>query len=368
LKAPSDVRRPHLWLLGGVAVVLAAVLFASLRASRTHSDEAAGVLRAAPDDAWLVLTFDVAAARPLLEPLLRSGGISGATRAAGLGSLSAACGFEPLEHLRDLMVAVPEGGEQERDVERGDFGVAFSADLTVQQLAACARKAIAARGGAPVASRRGDFVVIGDVSAPDQARLAYRDGGPFLVGRGSWLDAMVDAAGRASRGPSPHDVLRAALAPAGAPARALVVTALLPKSLRERVRAETDAGPGGAFAGVLGVERAGAAVTTSDATTAVEVDLRCETAAACGDVEELIEKGRRGLSGDFAARLMGLGPLIDGLSVDAATPGSLFVRTRAPTRDVADVLERLWTRLPARSPGGAPYVPVPPPPPAGADR
>ncbi len=354
--------------------MVAALLFVSLRTSRTHSREAAGVLRAAPDDAWLVLTFDVAAARPLLEPLLRSGGISGATRAAGLGSLSDACGFEPLEHLRDLMVAVPEGGERggsgerDEDGERGDFGVAFSADLTVQQLAACARKAIAARGGAPVASARGDFVVIGDASAPDQARLAYRDGGPFLVGRGSWLDAMVDAAGRASRAPSPHDILRATLAPAGAPARALVVTALLPKSLRERVRAETDAGPGGRFAGVLGVERAGAAVTTSEALTAVEVDLRCETAAACSDVKELIERGRRGLSGDFAARLMGLGPLIDGLSVDAATPGSLFVRTRAPTRDVAEILERLWTRLPGRSPGAAPDVPLPPPASAGANR
>ncbi len=342
-----DVRRPHLWLLGGVAVVGAVLLIASLRASGTRSREAAGVLRAAPDDAWLVLTVDVAAARPLLEPVLQSGeGVAGATRAAGLGSLSDACGFDPVPHLRELMVALPEGGE------RGDFGVAFSADLTVDQLATCARKAIGARGGAPSTGARGGFVVIGDASAPDQARLAYRAGGPFLVGRGAWLDAMIDAAGRSvPPRSSPHDVLRAALAPDGAPARALLVTALLPKSLRDRVRAETDAGPVGAFAGVLGVEQAGAALTTTAEITVVEAELRCETPDACRDVKELIEKGRRALAGDFAARLMGLGPLIDGLSMDAASPGSLWVRTRAPTRDVAEALERFWTRLPSRAAG-----------------
>lgn len=152
------------------------------------------MLRAAPDDAWLVLTVDVAAARPLLELLLQSGGgFAGVTRAAGLGSLSGACGFDPVPHIRELMVAMPEGGE------RGDFGVAFSADLTVEQLARCARKAIGARGGTPSTGARGGFVVIGDASAPDQARLAYRDGGPFLVGRGAWLGAIIDAAGRSGR-------------------------------------------------------------------------------------------------------------------------------------------------------------------------
>jgi hypothetical protein len=331
-----NVRRPRLWQLGVLALV-AILVVASLRAvrgSRARSGPLAGVLSAAPAGAWFVLTVDVAASRPLLEPLLRSaGGLAPAARAAGLGSLSDACGFDPTSHLRALMVAVPEGGE------RGDFGVAFSADLTMDELATCARKAIRARGGAPSTATRGDFLVISDGSAPNGARLAYRDGGPFLVGRGAWLDAMIDAVGgRAPRALSRHEALRASLAPAGLPLPALVVTALLPKSLRDRVRAETDAGPGRAFAGVLGVEEAGAAVIASESSTAVDVEIHCEAPEACREVKELIETGRRDLSGNFSARLMGFGPMVDGLSVEVRTPDSLAIKTRAPTGDLAQAL------------------------------
>jgi hypothetical protein len=313
-------------------------------------------LLAAPADAWLVVTVDVAAARPLLEPTLQSaGGFASATRAAGLGSLSDACGFDPVSHLRRLMVAAPETGE------RGDFGVAFSADLTVDELATCARKAIEARGGAPSTTTRGDFLVIGYGNAPTQARLAYRQGGPFLVGRGAWLNAMIDAAeGRPPRAASRHDALRAALVPAGAPARAVVITALLPKSLRDRVRAETDAGPGGAFAGVLGVAEAGAAVTTSPSSTAVDVELRCDAANACEEVKELIETGRRNLSGNFAARLMGFGPLIDSLAVEVHTPVTLALSARAPTADLAQAIGRIIGAFSPRAPAGSPTGAPPP--------
>jgi hypothetical protein len=345
-------RWPRLWQVGVLALVVVLVV-ASIRAVReenARSRQRAVALLAAPADAWLVVTVDLAAARPLVEPTLRSaGGLATATRAAGLGPLSDACGFDPVSHLRELMVAAPEAGE------RGDFGVAFSADLTVDELATCARKAIGARGGVPSTSTRGDFIIIGDGSAPGQARLAYRQGGPFLVGRGAWLDAMIDAAeGRALRAASRHDALRAALAPAGAPARALIVTALLPKSLRDHVRAETDAGPGGAFAGVLGVAEAGAAVTASPSSTAVDVELRCDAANACDEVKVLIETGRRDLSGNFAARLMGFGPLIDSLAVEVRSPTTLALTARAPTADLAQALERIISSFSARPPAGGP--------------
>jgi hypothetical protein len=325
-------------LAGAVAAVI------GLRVALAPSSPKSSVLQAAPADAWLVVTADVVAARPLLEPLLRStGGLSTATRAAGLGPITAACGFDPAEHLRELMVAAPEGGE------RGDFGIAFSADLTKDELAACARKAVAARGGTPSTTTRGDYAVVGDDSAPAQARLAYRDHGPFLIGRAGWLDAMIDAStSRGAPTPSRHLGLRATLAPPGGPPRALVITAILPKSLRDRLKAtEIEAGTGAsaAFGGVLGVEEAGAAVTTSDATTALEVALRCETPAACVEVKELIEKGRRALAGDFAVRLMGFGPMVDTLTIDSTVPATLGVRARAPTLDLAEALARLWSRV-----------------------
>jgi hypothetical protein len=315
---------------------------------------ARGVLQAVPADAWLVVTIDVAAARPLLQPWLESaGGLARATRAAGLGSLTAACGFDPVEHLREIMVAAPEGGE------RGDFGVAFSADLTKDELAGCARKAIAARGGSPTTTARGGYVVIGDENAPTQARLAYRDRGPFLVGTSPWLDAMIDAAGSHAVGvPSRHLALRDALAPGGA-SRALVVTALLPKPIREKLgTSEADGDAGAAFTGVLGVAQAGAAVTALDATTTIEVELRCDTPAACEEVKELIEKGRRSLSGNLGVRLMGFGPLVDGVSFDAAAAGALAVRTRAPTAGLAQALERLWARVTPASGPSSPAAPA----------
>ncbi len=196
---------------------------------------------------------------------------------------SAACGFEPLEHVRELMVALPEGGD------RGDFGVAFSADLSMAELVACAQKAIAARGGIPSTAVRGGFSVVSDANTPAAARLAYRNGGPFLVGRGPWLDAMIDAAdGRAPRAKAEHDALRTALSPAGSPPRPSS-SPRLPKSLRDRVRADSDTGvdsrPNEAFAGVLGVAEAGGAITPgpggsdgkSGPTTEVDLELRCET-------------------------------------------------------------------------------------------
>src|SRR5580658_7071433 len=68
LMVGSSVRRRLYWLLGAAALVAATVALAvGLRARRARSGEAAGVLLAAPDDAWLILTVDVAAARPLLE-------------------------------------------------------------------------------------------------------------------------------------------------------------------------------------------------------------------------------------------------------------------------------------------------------------
>ena len=101
-------------MLVAFAALIGAAGLVTLRARRASSGGGgvAGVLAAAPADAWLLATVDVAAAWPLLKPAVgAAGGLAGATRVAGLGPLSAACGFEPLEHLRELMVALPEGGD-----------------------------------------------------------------------------------------------------------------------------------------------------------------------------------------------------------------------------------------------------------------
>ncbi len=156
-------------------------------------------------DAWLVVTVDVATLRtsPLAQPLLAAG--AGKT-IPGLGSITDACGFDPFTRLKQLLVTSPEAGE------RGDFGVAFTGDFTRDELVKCADKIAHANGGSPATSTRGDYTILENTSDPNHTRGAYRDGGPFLVGRGAWLDAMIDAvdgqpppAGRA------HDPADAAL-------------------------------------------------------------------------------------------------------------------------------------------------------------
>jgi hypothetical protein len=331
-------RRQYLVFLGLVALIAAAGF-----AIGRPRGKSAGLVSAVPRDAWLVVTVDVAALRvsPVTQPFLES---AGATAIPGLRSVSAACGFDPLARAKELMVVSPENGD------KGEFGVAFSGEFTKDELIACARKVVLGRGGRPSSSSRRDFTVIEDASDAAHGRLAYRDGGPYLVGRGAWLDAMIDAVDGRDEGLRPeHRSLRESLSradsAAGAAQPALVLTALLPRPLRDRLKrdlgSDLPADGGDAFAGVLAVEQAGVAVTTgaSGSTTEVAAELRCEQAAACDDVKKLIERKRLAWSRDFRARLMGLGPLLDTLAVEAHG-AALSATTRVATDDLANTVRR----------------------------
>jgi hypothetical protein len=343
-----DARRQYVVFFVVVAAVVAAGF--ALARSRGQRAGAREVLDAVPGDSWLVVTVDVAALRasPLAKPLL--GG--GTSELAGLGPLPDACGFDPVPRLRTLAVASPEGGE------RGDFGVVFDGDLTRSELATCAEKIIGARGGRASSSTREGFAVVEDGGDAKRTRLAYRDGGPFLVGRGAWLDAMIDAFARKHERVSAnaqHAALRAALAGSaakGTTSPTVVLTALLPKALRERLKAEMGAEVGSegdrAYAAVLAVEAAGIALTTGQPGAAgapgpsadLTAELRCETAEACAEVEKLIERKRLDVSKGFAARLLGLSPLLDTLAVQ--THGAaLEITAHAPAAEVADAIQRL---------------------------
>jgi hypothetical protein len=337
-------RRQYIVFFGLVALVLTAgILLARWRRPRTST-----ALSAVPRDAWLVARVDVAALRqsPLAKPVLGSGS---AAIMPGLGSLGETCGFDPVARLRELVVASPEGGE------RGDFGVAFAGDFSKDELASCADKVIRARGGRPSSSVRGDFTVIEDSASGKRARVAYRDGGPFLVGHGSWLDAMIDAAdGKGERERPEHGDLRRAFEKRGGPAGSVQVTAVLPKSLRERLKGELagqatgNAGSGSgpsdadrAYASVLAVEQAGVSLASGGAgsTTDIAIELRCETQPDCEAVRDLTERKRLALSRDFGVRILGLGPLLDSLTVEVHGT-SLAAAAHAPTDDLARVVQR----------------------------
>jgi hypothetical protein len=318
------------------AVFLAAVgllALASHFVGRAPAKKAGPALSFVPEDAWLVVTVDV-------EALRRSGlapSLAGVGPIGGLGE----CGFDPLARVQEIIIASPEGGE------KGDFGLAFRSDASQKELQQCAEKVIAARGGKPVTGSRAGFSVIEDSSDPGHARLAYREGGPFLVGRGEWLDRMIDLAAQPARNREPgstHLELRASLSHRGTPA--VLLTAILPKDLRERLKGELGAEPGTeadrAYASVLSVQAAGAALTTGPAgsTTTVEAELRCETPSACDDVKGIIERKRAAFSRSAGARVIGVGELLDSLRVEPHGPSLSLVAT-APTDDLAHALGRV---------------------------
>jgi hypothetical protein len=314
--------------------LVALVLTSGILLARSRRPRESGALTAVPRDAWLVAAVDVAALResPIAKPVLGSGST---TIVPGLGSLTDTCGFDPVARLRELVVASPEGGE------RGDFGVAFSGAFSKDELASCAEKVIRARGGRPSTSTRGGFTVIEDGAGGKPARVAYREGGPFLVGHGAWLDAMIDAAaGNAARERPEHAELRAAFEKRGGPPRPVLVTAVLPKALRERLKGELTA-QSGAFASVLAVEQAGLSIATGGAgsTTDIAVELRCESQADCEAVRDLAEQKRLALSRDFSVRIIGLGSLLDTLTVEVHGK-SLAAAAHAPTDDLARVAQR----------------------------
>lgn len=356
-------RRQYLLFFGlSVSVIAAAFVLGRPRAS-------ASLLDSVPRDSWLVATLDVPALRtsPLARPILGTGD---KTPIPGLGPLVARCGFDPVARLREVVVTSPENGE------RGDFGVAFSGDFTKDELSKCAENVIRARGGNPATSTRGGFTLVEDTGDATHARLAYREGGPFLVGSGAWLDAMIDATERkGDRMRSEHTELRAALAGKGGAAPALVVTALLPASVRDKLKADLgpELGAEGdkAYAGVLAVSAAGIAVRLgghaanapangATSTTEITAELRCEAASSCDEVKKLIERKRLAFSRDLTVRLIGLGPLLDSLVIDARG-GALSLGAQASSDELARGIQRIidFKSRPAPTPVPAPAPVVP---------
>jgi hypothetical protein len=262
--------------------------------------------------------------------------------------------------LREVAVTSPENGE------RGDFGVAFTGDFTKDELVACASNTIKARGGSPTTAARGGFTVVEDAGDPKHALVAYREGGPFLVGRGAWLEAMIDAVeGKGERMRPEHLALRDGLAPkAGARAQgssAILATALLPSALRERLKSEVsselgDEGKGSAtFLAVLGVSAAGLSVSTGGegSTTEIVARFECESASECDEVKSFIERKRLALSREVGVRLIGLGPLLDSLSLDAR--GKVLAATaRASSVELARGVQRALDFSSRRPPQPAP--------------
>lgn len=312
MKASRGIR------VGALGVLLAGAALAFYRFGRPPIGDPES---AVPRDSFLVAKVDVERLRrsPLATVLFgddKSPKDAATSRALGLGGLAKACGFEPITRVQTLVLAVPEEGE------RGDFGVAAKIEVSPEELEACTKGLAHEHEGKAEAERQGPFLVMSDKGG---RRIGYGDGGLLLVGKGSWFDQMIGAAQRKApslKDATDHVAVRTALLRGnewGAPA--LVVTAALPKALRERLKREMDGESGDAssvMAGVLGVTTAGLAVRAGGASDLVEVrgELTCESTEAAATVTKLLQKLKFDWSKDLPFRMIGLGPLFDSISIE----------------------------------------------------
>lgn len=375
-KPSSQSEHIRLAVLGLGGATAAFVLFGGL--GTLGKSGSSDPFDAMPKGSFIVATVDVDELRrsPVYEAVLGKGegGADPIRGALGMTSLADACGFDPMARVRRLAVSVPEEGD------RGEFGLAARVEVTRDELEKCTRALAERRGGdEKVATREvGSFVVVDGPrpSGPGAGRssasqIGYGRAGLLVVGRGAWFSSMLGAADRkepGARDAAEHASLRSALTSKdGFRAPTLLVTAILPRSLRDRLRGEmTEGGSDAAnttMAGVLGVSALGAAIQAGSTSRNAEaaVEMLCDTPAGCEAVEKLILKKRLDWSKDLSMRMVGLGPLIDSLEVKR--DGS-HLRATASSNAVAlaSTFDRLLRLRQKPAPPPPPPAPATPPP------
>lgn len=287
-------------------------------------------LDAIPGGALLVATADLAALRasPLGAPFLREG-----REIPGLGKVKDVCGFDPMDTLEEVAVAIPAAGEG------GEFGLAAAGSIQDEALLACASKVIAARGGRPVVTQIGSFSTVRDAALDTPGgEIAVRHGGPVLLGGGAYLRAMIDAAdGRSPtiRSSVAHSRLAAQIG--GTAAR---VTVVLTPEQRVQLADElalTGAGDSPAasiFAGGLGVDL--------EPAVALHGVIACASAAACVDLGVKLGAARDARVADLGTQLVGFAAVLE--RVQLQPEGELLhVRVSVPTDEAGPLIERLVT-------------------------
>jgi hypothetical protein len=327
-----------------VAIVLVAVGVAGLAAvslaTFQRTPRQARLLDAVPEDAFVAVDLDV-------DALRTSGTLRSLFSSFDPDSLKIVCGVDPIDRLHELVFSVPEGASS-------DYGVAARADLTRAATVTCAQQLATARGDDPstVDTTRGAFAVftpknaLGDGKLAARA-LAFRDGGPILLGHGDWLNRMIDAAddARGGREPAgPHLTLRESLAD-GLPRGArfdVTATMLLRKSEREELQlslsAQLPRAEAAGLGGLLGVSSVSLGLYEQGDDVRAAIDIACDEEPQCANVQQVVAKLRIAWTANPAVRALGVGPALDGLVVEREG-----ARLRMRTSTKADDLVR-WAK------------------------
>jgi hypothetical protein len=320
----------------GVAAALGAGLFAITR-DRKALDLGPHALDAIPSGALLVATADLAALRasPVGAPFLREG-----REIPGLGKVRDVCGFDPMDTLSEVAVAIPASGDA------GEFGLVAAGAVDQEALLKCASKVIEARGGRPVVTSIGGFRSVHDATlATTGGEIAVRKGGPLLLGAGSYLRAMIDAAeGRVPtiRSSVAHSFLGREVQ--GASVR---VTVVLSPEQRKALAEELVLG--GAAGSPAGEVVAGALGIRLGPMVGLHALLSCQSAGACAKLASNLREARDARARDFATRMVGFGAVLEKIGVEAEGE-LLHARVEVPADQAATLAERLLTLRGMRHP------------------
>lgn len=349
--------RPGLGVRGAIVLVVAlAAIAAWIVANRRVVGEgaepaSASILEHVPPGAMLLATVDVAALRgtPLGEQLLGQG-----RTVAGLGEVTAICGADPMDAVRLLAIAIPDAGQDT------GFGLFAAGPFDAAELIGCAEKIVAGRGGRPVRSPAGRFLLLKDASLElSSAELAAADGGPVILGEPAYVRAALGTeSAESSERDERHAALRG-LVPGGQ----LVATAALSAEQRRALISELKAQnmPDSPFRSVNG---AALSVSVTDE-IALSVAVRCDDAEASLRVAEHIRRAAESEADSLPAQAIGLSALLERLDVKADAQ-AVHVRLSMPAAEALATLRRALALRKLAEPGVFPEAPVEPAPDAGA--
>jgi hypothetical protein len=327
-RATMTTRRRNLLILAAaLALATTGVLFFA-PATRQRS-----AIEAIPDGAFLLVTVDLVRLRA--SPLARE-----LTSLREVGDITEECGFDPLARAQSVAIGVPEKPD-------GVFGLAVTTDIPEKDLLRCAETVMAARSATPRITKRGSWTELeqeGILTQTSRAKIAQRAGAPLLVARGDYLTTMqATLDGKSTPRNVAHEALRKGVLERTHGDAMLVVTAILPKSVRDKLRDEDPTAEHAAtMAAILSVNAVSVAVTSRGETLDVVGELDCETDAACATVRDFIDRKRKEIASEPAARFIGIGAVLDGLRLEARG-AVLDVSLSAAESEIARAARVLWS-------------------------
>ncbi len=248
--------------------------------------------------------------------------------------------------------------------DTGDLGLVVAGPIDDERILSCATKVIEARGGQAVTSPIGSFRSVRDASLSGEVgEIAVRPGGLLLLGAGTYLRAMIDAAdGRTPsiRSSVGHTTLGQEVGDAS-----LRVTWVLSPEQRKTLADELQSS--GAASSPVGSILTGGLGVKLGPVVGLHAVVSCVDAASCASLARSFGEARDSRAGGIAAHLPGASAVLARIQI-AADGKWLHARLDLPAEQAAGLAERLAAlqhgmrhARTAPEPAAAPHAPPPQP-------